>query len=99
MKNKYFPDEEIDVDDLYFICYMMIKLRMPTPVFGMLTVIFCAIYSIVACILVYKFAPKTFKIRDQLDNLILVEKYCKNKFTKDSTYVMINKYEWCPCSV
>ena len=48
----------------YFICYMMIKLRMPTPVFGMLTVIFCAIYSIVACILVYKFAPKTFKIRD-----------------------------------
>ena len=31
--------------------------------------------------------------------LFLVEKYCKNKFTKDSTYVMINKYEWCPCSV
>ena len=23
MKNKYFPDEEIDVDDLYFICYMI----------------------------------------------------------------------------
>ncbi len=23
MKNKYFPDEEIEMDDLYFICYMI----------------------------------------------------------------------------
>ena len=23
MKNKYFPDEEIELDDLYFICYMI----------------------------------------------------------------------------
>lgn len=23
MKNKYFPDEEIDLDDLYFVCYMI----------------------------------------------------------------------------
>ncbi|MCR4746708.1 MAG: hypothetical protein K5894_15945 [Lachnospiraceae bacterium] len=23
MKNKYFPDEEIDIDDLFFICYMI----------------------------------------------------------------------------
>ena len=25
MKNIYFPDEEIDLDDLYFICYMIEK--------------------------------------------------------------------------
>jgi len=23
MKNKYFPDEEIEADDLYFVCYMI----------------------------------------------------------------------------
>ena len=23
MKNKYFPDEDIEIDDLYFICYMI----------------------------------------------------------------------------
>ena len=23
MKNKYFPDEEITMNDLYFICYMI----------------------------------------------------------------------------
>ena len=23
MKNKYFPDEEIEIDDLYFVCYMI----------------------------------------------------------------------------
>lgn len=23
MKNKYFPDEEIETDDLYFVCYMI----------------------------------------------------------------------------
>ena len=23
MKNKYFPDEMIDTDDLYYICYMI----------------------------------------------------------------------------
>ena len=23
MKNKYFPDEEIEMNDLYFVCYMI----------------------------------------------------------------------------
>ena len=23
MKNKYFPDEDIKINDLYFICYMI----------------------------------------------------------------------------
>ena len=23
MKNKYFPDEDIEINDLYFVCYMI----------------------------------------------------------------------------
>ena len=41
----------------------MMKLRMPTLLFGAMTVAFCALYSVVACILVYRLAPKTFRLR------------------------------------
>lgn len=47
----------------YFVCFYIMKLRMPIMVFGVLTIVFCILYSIVASILVYRFAPKTFKIR------------------------------------
>lgn len=47
----------------YFICYMMIELKLPTLYFGICTILFCILYSIVASILVYKLAPKTFCIR------------------------------------
>ncbi len=47
----------------YFICYGMIRIEMPTLVFGFMTIVFCVLYSIVASILVYVFAPKTFRIR------------------------------------
>ena len=47
----------------YVVCYAMMNLRMPILVFGAACIAFCALYSIVACILVYKFAPQTFRLR------------------------------------
>lgn len=47
----------------YFVCYIMMQVRLPIMVFGTVAIAFCIIYSIVACILVYKFAGKTFRIR------------------------------------
>lgn len=47
----------------YFVCFYIMKLRMPIMVFGVMTIVFCVLYSIVASILVYRLAPKTFKIR------------------------------------
>ena len=47
----------------YFVCYYMMKVRMPTIVFGTLTIVFCILYCIIACILVYRLAPKTFRLR------------------------------------
>lgn len=47
----------------YAVCYVMIYLRLPTFVFGLCTIVFCILYSVVACLLVYKVAPKTFRIR------------------------------------
>ena len=39
------------------------QIRMQTLVFGVMTIVFCVLYSILACILVYKLAPKTFRLR------------------------------------
>lgn len=47
----------------YVVCYAMMNLRLPTLVFGAACIAFCVVYSIVACVLVYKFAPKTFRLR------------------------------------
>lgn len=47
----------------YFVCYGLMNLRMPILVFGAACIAFCVLYSIVASILVYRFAPKTFRIR------------------------------------
>ena len=47
----------------YVVCYYMIKVRMTTIVFGTLTIVFCILYCMIACILVYRFAPKTFRLR------------------------------------
>lgn len=47
----------------YLICFFMMRLRMPILTFGVMTIVFCVLYSIIACILVYRLAPKTFKIR------------------------------------
>lgn len=47
----------------YVVCYYMIDLRLPTLYFGLATIIFAITYSLISLFLVYKFAPKTFKIR------------------------------------
>ena len=47
----------------YMACYAMMNLRLPILVFGAACIAFCVLYSIVACILVYKFAPQTFRLR------------------------------------
>lgn len=47
----------------YFFCYLMMQVRMSILMFGIMTIVFCLVYCITACILVYKLAPKTFKIR------------------------------------
>ena len=52
-----------EVFPTYFICYALMQLRMPIMIFGIMTIVFCVIYSMVASILVYRLAPRTFRIR------------------------------------
>lgn len=47
----------------YMICYIMIQIKLPTLYFGIAAIVFCVAYSAVASVLVYKLAPKTFRIR------------------------------------
>ena len=47
----------------YVVCYAMIQIKIPTFVFGIVAIGFSILYCIIACVLVYKIAPKTFKIR------------------------------------
>ena len=47
----------------YGACYALMNLRLPILVFGVACIAFCILYSIVASILVYKFAPQTFRLR------------------------------------
>ena len=48
----------------YLICYMLMQLtEIPAMGFGIVAAAFCIVYSIVACILAYTLAPKTFKLR------------------------------------
>ena len=47
----------------YFACFFIMQLRVPIFVFGLLTIAFCVLYSIAACALVYRLAPKTFRLR------------------------------------
>lgn len=47
----------------YFICYFAMDIKIPTLIFGTAITVFCIIYAIVAFILAYKLAPKTFRIK------------------------------------
>lgn len=47
----------------YGICYGLIRVRIPTLYFGIVVTAFCIIYALVALLLAYKLAPKTFKLR------------------------------------
>ena len=47
----------------YFVCYYMMKVKLPTTYFGIATIIFASVYCIISPILAYRLAPKTFKLR------------------------------------
>ena len=47
----------------YFVCYLMMRVQMPTLIFGLMTIVFCVAYSVIACVVVYRMVPKTFKLR------------------------------------
>lgn len=47
----------------YAVCYMFMHIELPTLYFGLSIVGFSIIYCLVACLLVYKKAPETFRIR------------------------------------
>lgn len=47
----------------YMVCYIFLQMRFPTLIFGASTIVFCLVYCAAASLLVYRLAPKTFKIR------------------------------------
>lgn len=47
----------------YLVCYSMIQVKLPTVLFGIFMILFSVFYSVISLYLVYKFAPKTFKLR------------------------------------
>ena len=47
----------------YFVCFFLMRVQMPTLIFGAMCIVFCLLYSIAACILVYRLAPRTFRLR------------------------------------
>ena len=47
----------------YVVYYYTIHLRLPTFYFGLATIVFACFYSVISLLLIYRLAPKTFKIR------------------------------------
>ncbi|MEG1192113.1 MAG: hypothetical protein RSG50_02695 [Clostridia bacterium] len=47
----------------YGVCFLLMSVKMPILAFGIACIAFCVLYCIVASVLVYLFAPKTFKLR------------------------------------
>ncbi len=47
----------------YLVSFAMIQVKLPILFFGLLMIAFCVLYCIAASVLVYRFAPKTFRIR------------------------------------
>lgn len=48
----------------YWLCYLMLRIRVDTMTFCVLMLVFCILYCIAACVLVYKLAYRTFRIRN-----------------------------------
>lgn len=48
----------------YLCCFYLMRVQMSTLTFGIMAIVFCVAYSMAASVLVYKLAPKTFKIRN-----------------------------------
>ena len=47
----------------YLVCFLLMQVQLPTLAFGLATIVFCVLYCVVASILVYRFAPTTFRLR------------------------------------
>ncbi len=47
----------------YVVCYFTMNLELPTLIFGACVISFCLLYVLIALVLAYKLAPKTFKLR------------------------------------
>lgn len=60
MKSGTYP---IVTSATYFVCFFLMQVRMPTLLFGILCIGFCLLYIVVACVLVYRLAPRTFRLR------------------------------------
>lgn len=54
---------QIIMSATYFVCFFMMQLRMPILAFGLMAIVFCILYCIGACVLIYRFAPRTFRLR------------------------------------
>lgn len=47
----------------YAVCWVLLQVRLPLLAFGLGCIAFCVLYSAVACVLVYRMAPRTFRLR------------------------------------
>lgn len=54
---------QVALTGTYLVCFFIMKLEIPTLLFGIMSLLFCALYCVGACILVYKIAPTTFRLR------------------------------------
>ena len=54
---------QIIMSATYLVCFGLMQVRLPILVFGIACIAFCIVYSAVACVLVYRLAPKTFRLR------------------------------------
>ncbi len=48
----------------YLVCFFLMRLQMPTLLFGLMSIAFCILYCIAAAVLVYTLAPRTFRLRN-----------------------------------
>ncbi len=61
MKSAFY---RIVLSGTYLVCFFFMQLRMKTLIFGVMVTLFCILYCIGACIVVYKFASRTFRLRN-----------------------------------
>lgn len=47
----------------YWVAYYIAGINIPTIIFGSIMILFAIIYSVISLLLVYKYAPKTFKLK------------------------------------
>ncbi|MBQ7136832.1 MAG: hypothetical protein IJO43_02505 [Bacilli bacterium] len=47
----------------YFVCYMFIDVKVPTITFATIVTVFAICYVLISLLLVYKYAPNTFKLK------------------------------------